>query len=163
VLIDGRDQRIPAWPFVVASFGVGAFTVLPYLALRQPNPTFTGDKTGLIKLLDSRWTGILLAGTTVALLVYGLGYGNWSDFVYEWQTRRFVNVMSLDFWTLCLIFPALLGDDMARRGWRDRRFFWVFALIPLIGPLLYLIVRPPLQPTTPDQPSESQSESVSAL
>ncbi|MBA3922377.1 MAG: DUF2834 domain-containing protein, partial [Nostocaceae cyanobacterium] len=36
--IDGRGQKIPAWPFATASFAVGAFALLPYLALRQPQP-----------------------------------------------------------------------------------------------------------------------------
>ena len=35
-LVDGRGQRLWAWPFVVASFAVGAFALLPYLALRVP-------------------------------------------------------------------------------------------------------------------------------
>ena len=52
--------------------------------------------------------------------------------------------MSLDFCLLCLLFPALLGDDMARRSWNPQ-FFWLIALIPLFGPLIYLSVRPPLQ------------------
>jgi hypothetical protein len=42
MFIDGRQQKIPAWLFATASFGVGAFALLPYLALRQPNQEFTG-------------------------------------------------------------------------------------------------------------------------
>jgi hypothetical protein len=38
----------------------------------------------------------------------------------------------------------LLGDDMARRGWKNPQMFWLIALIPLVGPLIYLCVRPPL-------------------
>ncbi|HEY9708000.1 MAG TPA: DUF2834 domain-containing protein, partial [Oculatellaceae cyanobacterium] len=30
VFIDGREQKIPAWLFASASFGVGAFALLPY-------------------------------------------------------------------------------------------------------------------------------------
>ena len=60
LLIDGRGQKIPAWPFVLGSFAVGAFAILPYLALRQANPVFSGEKSGLIKLLDSRWFGLSL-------------------------------------------------------------------------------------------------------
>lgn len=161
VLIDGRDQRLSAWPFVVGSFGLGAFTLLPYLALRQPNPHFTGPKTILIKLLDARLTGVLLAIAAVGLLGYGLLYGDWSEFVTQWQTRRFIHVMSLDFCLLCLLFPTLLGDDMARRDWRDRRVFWVVALLPLIGPLLYLMLRPSLPSGNP-QVQSATTESVSA-
>lgn len=143
LLIDGRTQKIPAWPFVAGSFGVGAFALLPYLALRHPNADFSGPKTALIKLLDSRWTGIVLALGTIALVSYGAIAGDWSDFVVQWQTSRFIHVMSLDFCLLCLLFPTVLGDDMARRGLHDTRIFWA-ASLPLLGPVIYLALRPPL-------------------
>jgi len=44
---DGRGQKIPAWVFALLSFAVGAFALLPYLALRQPNPHFYGKKKSL--------------------------------------------------------------------------------------------------------------------
>lgn len=37
-----------------------------------------------------------------------------------------------------------LFDDMARRGIKDIRIFWVVALFPLLGPLIYLCLRPSL-------------------
>lgn len=141
---DGRMQKLSAWPFAIGSFAVGAFALLPYLALRQPNPTFTGEKNGWLKLWDSRWLGGLVAIGAIGLLVYGLTQGNWSDFVQQWQTSRFIHVMSLDFCLLCLLPAALLGDDMARRGINDRRIFWTVALIPLLGALAYVTFRPPL-------------------
>lgn len=118
--------------------------MLPYLALREPNNQFVGKKNILLKLLDSRVTGIVLTVATVLLVAYGLKGGDWGSFVQEWQTNRFINVMSLDFSLLCLLFPALLGDDMARRSWKNPQIFWLIALIPLFGPLIYLCVRPPL-------------------
>ncbi|MEH2081679.1 MAG: DUF2834 domain-containing protein [Nostoc sp.] len=144
VFIDGRGQKIPAWLFSTTSFAVGAFALLPYLALREPNNQFLGQKNTLLKLLDSRVTGFVLTVATVILVTYGLRAGDWGSFVQEWQTNRFINVMSLDFCLLCLLFPALLGDDMARRGWKNPQFFWLITLIPLFGPLVYLSVRPPL-------------------
>ncbi|NJO09546.1 MAG: DUF2834 domain-containing protein, partial [Leptolyngbyaceae cyanobacterium SL_1_1] len=96
-LIDGHEQKVPAWPFVVGSFGVGAFLLLPYLALRHPQPTFTGDRSTVLKLVDSRWVGGGLAIAALILLVYGLSQGDWSDFIDQWQTSRFIHVMSLDF------------------------------------------------------------------
>jgi hypothetical protein len=146
LFIDGRGQKIPAWLFASASFGVGAFALLPYLALRKTNPEFPGTKNTLIKLLDSRITGIILTVGTAILVSYGLLQGDWSDFIQQWQSDRFIHVMSLDFCLLCLIFPALLGDDMARRDWQTQ-LYWIFALIPLFGPLIYLCLRPPLPET----------------
>ena len=159
-LIDGAGQKIPAWPFVSASFGVGAFALLPYLALRQRNSTFTAAKSRLIKVLDSPWTGRSLLLATLALLSYGLSQGdlwaNWLDFTAQWQTSRFIHVMSLDFCILCAVVAPLLRDDMAKRQINNRMnsqmnepmssaaLFWVGTLVPLLGILLYLSVRSPL-------------------
>lgn len=142
--IDGRQQKVPAWLFSVASFGVGAFALLPYLAWREPNQKFIGSKNLFLKVLDSRLLGIALTIGSLILLSYGFFNGNWEDFIQQWQTSRFIHVMSLDFCLLCLLFPALLGDDMARRGLKNPLLFWVVSLLPLIGPLLYLCLRPSL-------------------
>lgn len=158
-LIDGVGQKISAWPFISVSFGVGAFALLPYLALRQPNLSFTAVKSRLIKILDSPWTGRVLLLATIALLSYGLTQGslsaNWRDFTAQWQTSRFIHVMSLDFCILCAVVTPLLRDDMAKRQMNGQMnqhmsstaLFWVGALVPLLGILLYLSVRSPLTPT----------------
>jgi len=153
LFLDGRGQKLPAWLFATASFGVGAFALLPYLALRQPNPTFEGKKNWFLKIFDSRYLGAILATGAIGLVSYGLTEGNWNDFVQQWQTSRFIHVMSLDFCLLCLVFPALLKDDLARRGLTDDRLFWAIALLPLFGPVFYLILRPPVQ----EQEQASQS------
>ena len=79
--IDGRVQKVPAWLFSVASFAVGAFALIPYLALREPNGTFVGQKNWWLKIMDSRWTGAIVAIATLTLLLYGLTNGDWNDFV----------------------------------------------------------------------------------
>ncbi|MBD2307455.1 DUF2834 domain-containing protein [Chroococcidiopsis sp. FACHB-1243] len=156
LFIDGRGQKIPAWIFATISMGVGAFALLPYLALRQPNPTFPGQKNLFLKLLDARLTGIVLSIVAIALVAYGLGKGDWADFLQQWQTSRFIHVMSLDFCLLCVLFPALLGDDMVRRGMNNSVIFWLTALIPLFGSLGYLCVHPPL----PEDSSAVASQQV---
>lgn len=147
VFIDGRGQKIPAWLFATVSFGVGAFALLPYLALRQPNPEFPGSKSIVLGILDSRWFGAVLTLGTLVLLGFGILNGDWANFIQQWQTSRFIHVMSLDFCLLCLLFPALVGDDMARRGLNNPTLFWAVSLIPLIGSLVYLCLRPPLPDT----------------
>ncbi|OUL20715.1 DUF2834 domain-containing protein [Nostoc sp. 106C] len=156
VFIDGRVQKIPAWPFASVSFVVGAFALLPYLALREPNKQFVGQKNAFLKLLDSRVTGVFLTVATVILVAYGLRAGDWENFVQQWHTSRFIHVMSLDFCFLSLLFPSLLGDDMARRSWINPLLFWVIALIPLFGPLIYLCVRPPLPEVRVEKISSQQ-------
>jgi len=145
LFLDGRGQKLPAWILSLAAFAVGAFALLPYLALRQANGTFVGKKNRLLGVLDSRWTGGILAIGAIVLLFYGIHSGDWSDFIRQWQTSRFIHVMSLDFCLLCLLFPALLSDDMSRRGWQDQRIFWAVTLLPLIGAVAYLTLRPPIQ------------------
>lgn len=46
---------------------------------------------------------------------------------------------------MTVVFPAILGDDMGRRGLNDPRIFWLVSLAPLLGPLIYLCLRPPLR------------------
>lgn len=150
VIADGRLQSIPAWPFTLLSFGVGAFALLPYLGLRQPNPEFRGDKNLLIRILDSRITGIILTLIAITITSYGLMGADWNDFITQWQSGRFIHVMSLDFCLLALLFPSLLKDDMAKRGMNNDILFWGVTLLPLFGPLLYLCIRHPLISTSAD-------------
>lgn len=140
LFFDGRGQKVPAWLFSILSFGIGAFAILPYLGLRKPYPEFSGKKHLLLKILDSRIIGIFLTVGTSLLLIYGLQNGDWKNFIQQWQSSRFIHVMSLDFCLLCLLFPTLLGDDMSRRGMKKFPWYWV-ALVPLLGPLIYLCVR----------------------
>ncbi len=148
LFIDGREQKIPAWLFVTVSFGLGAFALLPYLALREPNREFTGQKNLFLKILDSRWLGIFLALVSASLLAYGVLGGDWGNFIHQWQTSRFIHVMSIDFCLLWLLFPAILGDDMARRGVKYPQVFLAVSLVPLFGAIAYLCLRPPLPETS---------------
>jgi hypothetical protein len=124
--------------------GTGIIGLLPYLALREPNQEFSGSKDTWLKVLDSRWSGVILSISAIGLLGYGLVFGDWGNFVEQYQTSKFINAMSLAVCLLVLLFPALLGDDMARRGLKNSQLFWAVALVPLVGPLLYLCLRPPL-------------------
>ncbi len=144
LFFDGRMQKIPAWPFTLASVGTGVIGLLPYLALRQPNQEFSGAKDTWLKLLDSRWTGVILSLSALGLIAYAIVRGDWENFVIEFQTSKFINAMSIAVCLLVLLFPALLGDDMARRGLKNSQLFWAVTLVPLVGPLLYLCLRPPL-------------------
>ncbi|PSN05781.1 DUF2834 domain-containing protein [filamentous cyanobacterium CCT1] len=144
VLTDGHEQKVPAWPFAIAAFALGAFALLPYLILRTPNRRFTGPKSRLIQVVESRWIGGLLAVSATAILGYGLWAGDWPNLIDQWRSSRFIHVMGLDFVLLWLLVPTLLGDDMARRQLDSPGTFWLTALIPLVGPASYLMLRPPL-------------------
>jgi hypothetical protein len=142
MLFDGVPQKFkPGW-FCAASFGVGAFAILPYLALRQPNPTINPPRSKLLSLVGSRWFALLLAIGAGTLLIYGLTQGNWTDFGQQWQTKRFIHVMSLDFLMLSALFPVLAKDDLARRS--GASWLWAICFVPLVGAIAYLGLRPPL-------------------
>jgi hypothetical protein len=144
LLVDGKGQKLPAWIFVTVSFGVGAFALLPYLALRKTNQTWNGTKSWLIKIVESPITGIILTLATLTLIFFGINNGDWSDFVRQWQSDRFIHVMSLDFCLLCLLFPAIVKDDLPKRGIENPAIFAIISLIPLLGTLVYLCFRPDL-------------------
>ncbi|MBD3884074.1 hypothetical protein IFO70_20205 [Phormidium tenue FACHB-886] len=161
VFADGRMQRLPAWAFMLASVGTGILGLIPYLALRQPNQQFSGQKDGWLEILDSQLTGIILAVSTVILVGFAVFFGDWSAYIREFQTNRFVHAMSLAVGLFCLLFPypTLLSDDMARRGLTSRsQLFWWIALLPLVGPLFYLCVRPSLLTASNSQRRNSFAE-----
>lgn len=153
LLFDGREQTIRAWPFAIASFAVGAFALLPYLALRKPAPIFQGEKSKLLALFDSRWIGVAMLIATLVLFAYAIARGDWSDFVSQWQQSRFIHVMSLDFCMLSLLFPVLMKDDWLRRGMTMSWKYWLFSLVPMIGAALYVATR---------SPQRSDSEAVNS-
>jgi hypothetical protein len=145
LLIDERTQDISAWPSLLLSNGSGVIGLLPYLILRQPNQEFSGQKDIWLKTLDSHAFGVFISLVTASLLAYAMLAGDWEHFIQQWHTNHFVHLISLDFCLMCVLFPSILGDDMARRGLRDSIIFWAVTLVPLLGALVYLCLRPPLK------------------
>lgn len=146
IFADGRMQSIPAWAFMLAAIATGVIGLIPYLALRQPNQSFEGEKDSWIAILDAQKTGIILTISTIVLVVYAIAWGDWTGFAQEFMTNRFVHGMTLANGLFCLLFPypTLLEDDMARRGLTaDSQLSWI-AWIPLLGALVYLCLRPPM-------------------
>ncbi|MEM6256026.1 MAG: DUF2834 domain-containing protein [Cyanobacteria bacterium P01_D01_bin.156] len=145
-LTDGREQAIPAWPFVVGSFALGAFALLPYLVFRKATHhlPYSPPNTALLKGLNHRLVGVGIVTASLILMAYGILLGDgartFQDFYGQFLTSQFIHVMSLDFCMLTLLTPSLLWDDIARRQlsalWR------ALSLIPLLGPGLYLMLRP---------------------
>lgn len=148
LFFDGRMQSIRFWPFAIASVGSGVLGLLPYLALRQPNQQFSGQKDTFLNLLDSRFYAIVLTFSTIVLLVYGFAFGDWADYVRQFQSDRFINGMSLAFCLFYLLFPTVVGDDMARRRFPNAQVFLTVVFLPLLGSLAYLCLRPRLSIST---------------
>ena len=145
ILFDSDKQSVSPYPFFATSFGLGAFTLLPYFALRQPDTAWKKKKGLLLKVLDSRLMAIVSTISILAFLIWGAINGDWSDFVTQWHTSQFVHVMTIDFCILSLLLPiAILKDDMERRGVEDSKLFWLAIFVPLFGSLIYWCIRPQL-------------------
>ena len=147
IFADGRMQSLPAWMFMLAAIASGVVALIPYLAMRQPNQSFSGEKDPWIAVLDSQMTGVILTISTIILVLYAVLWGDWAAFAQEFMTNRFIYGMTIAFCLFCVLFPypTLLQDDMARRGLEpNSQLFRVVAWVPLFGPLAYLWLRPSL-------------------
>ena len=142
ILFENHEKQVSPYPFFLGSMGLGAFVLLPYLALRQPEGTWDGQKNLLQKALDSRLMAISTFVALVVLLFWGTTQGDWSDFANQWQTTKFIHIMTIDFCFLCLLFPAVFKADFARREVTGS--LKAIAYIPLFGALIYWCLRPQL-------------------
>lgn len=148
----GRSSRskVPVWPFLVLSFFGGAYALIPYFVLWKPPPPAIGEdeiRKWPLNFLESRLTAwfVLAAGT--CLVAYaGLANGDtWAEFYQYFRESKFIHVMSLDFLLLSSFAPFWVYNDMTARKWVDRGLWFLpFSLVPLLGPALYIGLRPQL-------------------
>lgn len=112
ILLRGtRSQRVTPWLFVVASFFIGAFAVLPALALRRYGAPTASDPGWLRKFTESDRVGQVLAGIGFVLLGWGVIAGDVDVALRWWREHGFVHTFGLDFLTLSLAYPALIGAE----------------------------------------------------
>ena len=141
---DGRGQKVWAWPFALGMMALGSFALLPYLILRRPYPApKPGPRTLAVRWFGGRPFAVFAALALAALLVIIFSGGNLADYAAWFRRSNFIHLMSIDLLLLLLLFPALLRDDMARRGVSEEDPLGRFALaVPLLGPAWYLLRRP---------------------
>lgn len=150
-------NKVPAWPFVGASFALGGFALLPYFALWQPDPEVTAppgeeELEGLTRLSfkfqETLAYGVLL--TLFATYYMGdavlSGGAAWKEFAELFSTSQLVHVTSLDFLILNLLCPFWLANDAEKRSWDQRDGLGkVLPFIPVVGPAIYITLRPRAQ------------------
>lgn len=132
-----EHQRLPAWPFLVASFAIGAFALLPWLALRRwGGPRRAADRWWL-RVLGHRATGAVLVVLAVGLSVTFVA-GDLRGFQEQLVTEQFPFVMSFDF-LACWLAGALLASDEARSR-AQPRLRWL-GVLPVVGLPLVVALR----------------------
>lgn len=98
-----------------------------------------------MKALESPVTPALLlvaAAYQLYMVVSATG-AEWDAFGHLLDESRFVHVTSLDFLTLSALMPFWMNNDAAARGWDKRESYVPFlSLVPVFGPLVYLLLRP---------------------
>jgi hypothetical protein len=135
MLLFPKDKhRLPAWPFALLSFGLGAFSILPYMAVRGKK---TRSKTRVPLpvekfLLHPIFISVLLL---VTLIVYGTAfYGSLQAYTEAFTASHLVSVMTIDFFIV-----IWLCYDLLKKDWGCR--YALLAFLPALGPLLLLLFR----------------------
>jgi len=104
---------------------VGAFALLPYLALREPNTEFSGKRI-FLKLLDSLdW-----CCTDIGAVILPMAWG-WE--ILSSSGKPAASSMSWAWIFLPIVSRALRGWYDAS-GFEKSQLFWLTALIPLLVP-----------------------------
>lgn len=163
--------RLPAFPFVAGSFALGFFALGPYLALWTPAPPAEAlpeserdgprdatapprpealDKNGAagavaLRALESPITAaaLLLGALSQAYLAATAGPAAWAEFARLFDESRLVHVTSLDFLALSSFIPFWVSLDAGARRWKGgSSVAAALGVVPLVGPALYLALRP---------------------
>ena len=135
------EQRVPYWPFGLLSLATGMYSLIPYLALRDPEAPLR--PTRIARWLDSRVLAVALAVGALGLFVYGAAWGDPAAYVELFKAQQLVFAMSVDWILFWLASGALVWQDARRRGATPRFAALAWAL-PRLGALLYLALRPSL-------------------
>jgi len=157
LLVPAAKSRngVPAWPFFTLSYAVGAFGLLPFMALWQPPesppvlPPSEEDLQGpgnlLARGMESPVLAWLLLGGAVLCLGQAAtaGAAAWEEYSNLLQESRFVHVTTVDFLTLTTLAPFWMDNDATLRKWEGKdKLLPILSLIPVLGPCIYLVLRP---------------------
>lgn len=140
VLEEADLQQFPVWPFIITSFFLGGFIYLIYFTIRIP-VLQAKQKNRLQKSIEKRQNMVFLFVIGLTLILYGLVYGDWSNFVNTFWSNGLVHIMSIDFLVCSLIFPLLMRDDMIRRNNYSLNTWILLSISSVLGALIYLKIR----------------------
>ncbi|KAL5229396.1 hypothetical protein ABZP36_028172 [Zizania latifolia] len=151
LLPTGRSSKskIPVWPFLVLSCIGGAYALIPYFVLwKPPPPPIDEDEIGQwpLKFLESKLTAGVTFVVGLGLIIYAAKAGgeDWREFIRYFRESKFIHATCLDFCLLSAFSPFWVYNDITARRWKNGSWLLPVALIPFVGPSLYLLLRPSL-------------------
>ena len=143
------------WPFVSLSFATGIFALWPYVILWRPTTSVqspppqeelqSGFGRFAMRALESKWLPALNLISTAVCIWYAVspGWPEFQAFYQYFRESKFLHVTTIDFTLLTIFTPYFMSWDAERRGWASRKVgVPVLACLPLIGPCIYLLMRP---------------------
>ncbi|MGV2965886.1 hypothetical protein [Paenibacillus sp. AGC30] len=141
-----RGGRVPAWPFVILSFGLGAFALLPYYVWSSSANRASGyaslhfgrqRKSGIGRVAAHKLTHVVLLLLTLGTAFYAMTQGHPDVYMEAFNQSAFVHIMTIDFVLLTLLsMIAIYRDTKVSR----RSAAWTAAgIFPIVGPLIYLL------------------------
>lgn len=149
LLVPGQLRRqTPPLPFCLLSFGFGAFALIPYMALWTPTEKLDKQADSSPKAIEKALESKILAGGCIfslSIIIYNIISCNsvaWAEFASLFYESRFVHITSIDFLTLTLLAPFWVANDAQERNWDAEYFVFAVIFLPLLGPALYLLLRP---------------------
>lgn len=134
LLVPNDRFRLPAWPFALLSFGVGAFALLPYFAFgaKPPGKKRRGPNW-LHRILRSKaWLIFVAAISVINFLTVFRGF-SLEAYMEAFQTSSLVSVMTVDWfvlWGLSVYAVYCFEPDAD---------FKQLSLLPVVGPVLVLL------------------------
>ncbi|MYL30834.1 MULTISPECIES: hypothetical protein [Halobacillus] len=137
-LLGEDDDRVPVWPFVIGSFMLGAFALMPYFFLAGNGSDRKVRTPGwIIRVLRSKVLLLIMSLGTAALFLYGMTAGRPDEYGNAFRVSQFVHVMTIDFFVLTALSVYAIYWRERKYG-RENQKHWTGCL-PIIGMLAYLV------------------------
>ena len=158
---EGDDQVISPLPFCLAGFFVGGGSLIPYMIVRRRSTTVDLDQNrygGLLRLFEPDSVGPKLISMLLVLVWISFAYEvsgsslqfEWEAFVDRLHHSQFTSLALFDFTMLSCTIVEPMTDDARRRKYfgdqGDVKKLWGF-LLPLFGPVAWILKRPALNVT----------------
>lgn len=139
LLLRNDRMRWPAWPFSLVSFGLGAFSLLPYFAFgNRPPERKLRTPSWMMKILQSKtWLAFLILITVANLITLQNGI-SLDAYMETFNQSHLVAVMTVDWFVLWGLSVYAVYHFYPEARMKP------LAFLPILGPPLVLLVNPRL-------------------